>query len=192
MRRQLPAALGMLLLFTVLTGVVYPLAVTGVARIAFADRADGSLVTRDDRLVGSALLAQEFTGEDYFHPRPSAIGYDARDSGGANLGPSNPAFLEAVEAASAAYREENGLGAGDQVPVDAVTMSASGLDPHISVRNAELQAPRVASARRLTLEQVLVLVEKHTIDRTWGFLGESGVDVLGLNLALDDLAPATN
>jgi K+-transporting ATPase ATPase C chain len=188
MRRQIPAALGMVLLFTLITGVVYPLLVTGIAQVAFPDRADGSLVERDGEVVGSALLAQEFTGTEYFHPRPSAIAYDALDSGGANLGPTNPDLLAAVEEHAVAYREENGLPADSEVPVDAVTMSASGLDPDISVANAELQAPRVAEARGLSTEQVLELVEEHTTGRGLGFLGERGVDVLELNVALDELS----
>lgn len=188
MRRQLPAALGMLLLFTVLTGLIYPLVVTGVAQVAFAGKANGSFHKVDGQLIGSALIAQGFTEPEYFHPRPSAIDYDARDSGGANLGPSNPDLLADIEANAKAYREENGLPSGYEVPVDAVTMSASGLDPQISVTNAELQAPRVAKARDLPLDKVLDLVREHTTGRTVGFLGEKGVNVLGLNLALGDQA----
>ncbi len=188
MRRQLPAALGMLLLFTLLTGVIYPLVVTGIARVAFADAADGSLDEKDGEVVGSSLLAQDFTDPEYFHPRPSAVDYDPRDSGGANLGPSNPDLLAAIEDFAVAYREENGLPADAEVPVDAVTMSSSGLDPMISLANAEIQAPRVAEARGLEVSQVWELVADHTIDRSFGVLGEQGVDVLDLNLALDDLA----
>jgi potassium-transporting ATPase KdpC subunit len=187
MRRQLPAAAGMLLLFTLLTGLVYPLVVTGIAQVAFHDKANGSLVEVDGRVVGSASIGQEFTDAEYFHPRPSAVAYDPRDSGGANLGPTNPDLLTSIRANARAYRAENGLPAGYGVPVDAVTGSASGLDPMISVTNANLQAPRVAEARGLSQKQVLDLVDDNTTKRGLGFLGESGVNVLDLNVALDNL-----
>jgi K+-transporting ATPase ATPase C chain len=188
MRRQLPAAAGMVLVFTVLTGLLYPLVVTGVAQVAFHDKANGSLVERDGKVIGSTQIAQEFTGAEYFHPRPSAIAYDPHDSGGANLGPTNPDLLDQIGEFAVAYRQENGLPEDYDVPVDAVTMSASGLDPHISVQNAELQAARVAAARGLEEAEVLELVDEHTTDRTLGFLGEAGVNVLELNVTLDDLA----
>jgi K+-transporting ATPase ATPase C chain len=187
MRRQLPAAAGMLLLFTVLLGLAYPLVVTGIAQVAFPDQADGSLVEVDGEVVGSSLIAQEFTGEEYFHPRPSAVAYDPRDSGGANLGPTNPDLIAFIEETAVAYRQTNGLADDYQVPVDAVTGSSSGVDPMISVTNAELQAPRVAEARGLELGQVLDLVDDNTTERALGFLGESGVNVLDLNVALDSL-----
>jgi K+-transporting ATPase ATPase C chain len=186
MVRQIWAAVGMVVTFTVLVGVVYPLVVTGVSQVAFPDQANGSLLERDGEVVGSSLLAQGFTDPEYFHPRPSAIEYDARDSGGANLGPTNPDLLATIEDNTEAYREENGLPADAEVPVDAVTMSSSGLDPHISVANAEIQARRVAEARGLSLDQVLAQVREHTTGRGLGFLGESGVNVLELNVALDD------
>jgi len=185
MRRQLVPALGMFLLFTLLTGLIYPLTVTGIAQVAFADKANGSLAESDGKVVGSSLLAQGFTDPGYFHPRPSAIDYDARDSGGANLGPTNPDLLAQIDANAIAYREENGLPDDYDVPVDAVTMSASGLDPMISTSNAELQAPRVAEARELPLDQVLALIDAHTTGRGLGFLGEKGVNVFDLNLAID-------
>lgn len=184
--RQLPAALGMLLVFTVLTGLVYPLVVTGVAQAAFGDKADGSLISRDGEVVGSALIAQGFTSPEYLHPRPSAVDYDGADSGGANLGPTNPDLLAAIEERAVAYREENGLPADAEVPVDAVTASASGLDPHISLANAEIQAPRIADARGIALAEVQRIIDDHTAERGLGFLGEPGVDVLEVNLAFDD------
>ena len=205
MRRQLPAALGMLLVFTVITGLAYPLAVTGVARLAFGAKADGSLVTVDGRQVGSRWLGQAFTEPGNFHPRPSAAGdgYDGAASSGSNLGPTNDKLLHGladdpatpdvdesftgIEQRVAAYRAENGLGPGVRVPVDAVTASASGLDPHISLANARLQAPRVARARGLTAGAVLALVDRCTTGRTFGFLGEPAVNVLELNLALPRL-----
>jgi K+-transporting ATPase ATPase C chain len=189
MRRQLLPALGMLVVFTILTGFVYPLAVTGVAQVAFHDKANGSLVKQNGKVVGSKWIGQNFTKPVYFHPRPSAAGdgYDPTLSSGSNLGPTNPKFLTTVRDRIAAYRKENNVAAGVKVPVDAVTASASGLDPDISVANARLQARRVANARSLTLDQVLMLVRDHTDGRSLGFLGEPGVNVLELNLALDKL-----
>ena len=187
MRRQLVPALLAFLALTVLTGVVYPLVVTGIAQVAFPGRADGSLVERDGAVVGSRLIGQSFTDERYFQPRPSAAGdgYDGAASSASNLGPTNPALLDAVEERVAAYRELNGLAAEAEVPVDAVTSSGSGLDPHISPANARLQAPRVAEARGLSVDEVLELVDEHEDGRPLGFLGEPGVNVLELNLALD-------
>lgn len=187
MGRQLRAALGMLLLFTVITGIAYPLAVTGVAQTVFEDKADGSLIERDGEVVGSELIGQRFTEPGYFHPRPSAAGdgYDGSQSSGSNLGPTNPDLLESVARRVRAYRDENGLGPDVEIPVDAVTASSSGLDPDISVANANLQAARVADARGLAIAEVLDLVGEHTEDPTFGFLGEPRVNVLELNLALD-------
>jgi K+-transporting ATPase ATPase C chain len=188
MRRQLAPAAVAFLLLTALTGLCYPLLVTGLAQAVFPGRADGSLVERDGRVVGSRLIGQAFSGERYFHPRPSAAGdgYDAMASGPSNLGPTNPELLDAVRERIAAYRRVNGLSPGEPVPVDAVTASASGLDPHISPANARLQAGRVARARRLPPDRVLALVDEHTDGRALGFLGEPGVNVLELNLALDN------
>jgi K+-transporting ATPase ATPase C chain len=185
MRRQLVTAATVLALLTVLTGLAYPLAVLGVAQAAFAHRANGSLVSgADGRVVGSELLGQQFTGVSFFQPRPSAANYDGLASSASNLGPTNPALLDAVHQRVDAYRSLNGLAADAAVPVDAVTASASGLDPHISVANARLQAPRVARARALDVDRVQALVDRHTDGRPLGVLGEAGVDVLALNLAL--------
>jgi K+-transporting ATPase ATPase C chain len=188
MRRQLPAAVVVFVLFSVLTGLVYPLVVTGIAQVAFGTRADGSLVERDGVVVGSALIGQMFAGPGYFLPRPSAAGdgYDAMASGASNLGPSNPELLDAVAERKAEYRRANGLAAGDRVPVDAITGSGSGLDPDISPANAGLQARRVAEARGVPLERVLRLVDEATEGRPLGILGDPGVNVLELNLALDE------
>jgi K+-transporting ATPase ATPase C chain len=179
----------MLVVFTILTGLIYPLAVTGVAQVAFHNKANGSLVTQNGKVVGSKWIGQNFTKPVYFHPRPSSAGngYDPTLSSGSNLGPTNPKFLKLVQQRVAAYRKENNLSPTDKVPVDAVTASASGLDPDISVANARIQARRVAAARRLSVEQVLTLVSGHTDGRSLGFLGEPGVNVLELNLALDRL-----
>lgn len=188
MRRQLLPALRVLLALTVLCGLAYPLVVTGIAQAALRHQAEGSLVEVDGRPVGSSLVGQSFTRPEYFHPRPSAAGdgYDATASSASNLGPTNPELLAAVSERVEAYREENGLGADQPVPVDAVTASASGLDPHISVANARLQVARVAEARGLTEDEVLALVEDHIDGRVLGVLGEPGVNVLELNLALDE------
>ena len=188
MRRQLPAAVVVFVLFSVLTGLVYPLVVTGIAQVAFGTRADGSLVERGGVVVGSALIGQMFAGPGYFHSRPSAAGdgYDAMASGASNLGPSNPELLDAVAERKAEYRRANGLAAGDRVPVDAITGSGSGLDPDISPANARLQARRVAEARGVPLERVLRLVDEAAKDRSLAFLGDPCVNVLALNLALDE------
>lgn len=190
MRRQLLAAAVLLACFTLVCGVAYPLLVTVVGRTAFADRADGSLIRRDGEVVGSALLGQAFAGPEWFHTRPSAAGeagYDGRASAPSNLGPTNPALVDLVAERVVAYRADNGLAADVLVPVDAVTASGSGLDPHISVRNAELQTARVAAARRLDPDEVARLVAAHTTVPGLGFVGEEAVHVLRLNLALDEL-----
>lgn len=187
--RQLRPALLAIVVFTVLVGVVYPLVATAIGQVAFNDKANGSLIERDGTVVGSELIGQTFTAPQFFHSRPSAAGagYDGSASSGSNLGPSNPDLLSAVEERVAAFREENGLSPDAVVPVDAVTASASGLDPHISVANARLQAARVAAERGLPLEVVLDLVDDHTDGRMLLVLGEPGVNVVMLNLALDEM-----
>jgi K+-transporting ATPase ATPase C chain len=191
--RQHIAAFRMLLAFTVLCGIVYPVLMWGVAQVGFKNQADGSLVSYKGQVVGSSLLCQEFTDAkgnplpQYFQPRPSAAGkgYDPTSSGASNLGPSNPVLLNAVRQRADAYRRFNRLAPGTPVPVDAVTSSASGLDPDISEANALDQAPRVAAARHLAVPVVVALVRQHTDGRPWGVLGESSVNVLDLNVALD-------
>ena len=190
--RQLRPAVVALLAFTLLTGVAYPLAMTGLAQVLFPDQANGSLIRDDDgTVIGSRLIGQPFSGEAYFHPRPSAAGagYDASISSGSNLGPTSADLVASVAERADAYRTENGLAADASVPVDAVMASGSGLDPHISLANAFLQAPRVAEARSLSEDEVRALIGEHTDGRSLGFLGEPGVNVLGLNLALDVIAP---
>jgi K+-transporting ATPase ATPase C chain len=188
MRRQLVPALVMTICLTVLTGIAYPLAVSGAAAALFPRQASGSLVKVGGKVVGSSLLGQNFTDPKYFWPRPSAAGtngYDGLASGGTNLGPSNPKLLDSVQQRVADYRAANDLAADTPVPVDAVTSSGSGLDPDISVANARLQARRVAAARGLAVDDVLGLVGAHTRTRPWGVLGEDTVNVLDLNVALD-------
>ncbi|MBB5790546.1 potassium-transporting ATPase subunit KdpC [Jiangella mangrovi] len=186
--RQSWAGLRVLLLFTVILGIAYPLAVTGVSQVAFGDQADGSLVSRDGEVVGSSLIGQTFEGDEWFHSRPSAAGdgYDPLASSGSNLGPESADLLATVEERRAAVASENGVDPAD-VPPDAITASGSGLDPHISPAYAEIQVERVAEARGLSADAVAELVSEHTQGRILGILGGERVDVLELNLALEDL-----
>jgi potassium-transporting ATPase KdpC subunit len=193
--RQASACIAMLAIVTVVLGFGYPLAVTGISQLFFRHQANGSLVYVNGRLTGSALLGQNFTDArggplpQYFQPRPSdaASGYDGADSAASNLGPSNPVLIKLVTARAVAYRAFNDLPPNAVVPVDAVTASASGLDPDISVANALDQAPRVARARHLPTARVIALVHQDTTPAQWGFLSEPAVNVLELNLALDGL-----
>lgn len=184
------AVLGTLVLAVVTCGI-YPLVVWAIAQVAFPTQANGSLIVDPAGTVrGSRLIGQNFTGAQYFHPRPSAAGvngYDATSSGGSNLGPTSQKLHDAIKARIAAYRTENGLKESDLVPADAVTASASGLDPHISPRNADLQIARVAKARNLDPEKVSALVRAHVEPGNFSVLGENYVNVLKLNLALDAL-----
>src|SRR5437868_5119597 len=179
----------MVLVLTVLLGIVYPLVMTGLSQVLFPSQANGSLI-RDSagNVVGSALLGQNFSSPEYFHPRPSAAGtdgYDAISSGGSNLGPTNQKLIDAATDRATAYRAENGLAADALVPVDAVNASASGLDPDISPANALIQVSRVATAWNLSEDQVRSLVNQYIEGRTLAVLGEPRVNVLKLNLALD-------
>lgn len=184
MRAQLWAAIKVFVAITLIVGVGYPLVVTGIAQVAFSHKADGSLVERNGKVVGSSLIGQQFTGKQWFQPRPSAADYDATASGGTNLGPTNPELITTVKQRVREYRKVNGLAATAKVPVDAVTASGSGLDPHISKANANLQAQRVAEARGLPLRQVKQLIEDNTDEPSLGVFGQPGVNVLELNLAL--------
>jgi K+-transporting ATPase ATPase C chain len=170
-----------------ITGILYPLAMTGLAQVAFHDKANGSLIEQDGQVIGSKYIGQQFTGPEYFHPRPSAAGegYDAMASGASNLGPTSAKLIARVRSAVAeAVAENPGLEAGE-VPVDMVTASGSGLDPDISPANAYAQVPRVAAARHMSEEEVTQLVRENTSERDLGFLGERRVNALELNLALD-------
>jgi potassium-transporting ATPase KdpC subunit len=167
---------------------IYPLVVWGVAQTLFPEKANGSIIVRDGKTIGSELLAQNFTDSKYFHPRPSAagdVGYDATSSGGSNLGPTSKKLIDSVKERVEAYRAENNLPSTVPVPADAVTASASGLDPHVSVKNALIQAGRVAKARGISAKAILAKVQAHTEGRTLGILGEPRVNVLTLNLSLD-------
>lgn len=185
-----PAIVGLVLL-TLITGFLFPAAVFGVGRALFPDQADGSLVRRGGVVVGSRLIGQGFGRPEYFQPRPSAAGngYDASQSSGTNLSPTNPKLIAAIGQAAQDYRKANGLAPGAVVPIDAVTSSASGLDPNISPENAALQVPRVAKARGVSEDVVSRLVAEHTEGRQLGFMGAPRVDVLELNVALDQTAP---
>ena len=187
---EIRGALMSTLVLAVVCCGIYPLIVFVTAQAAFHDKANGSLIMEQDGTVrGSKLLGQNFTGPRYFHPRPSAAGngYDAANSSGSNLGPTSQKLSDAIKERIEAYRKENGLKDTAAVPADAVTASGSGLDPHISVRNAQLQTARVARARSLREDQVRALIQRNTDGADLGILGEPGVNVLQLNLALDAL-----
>ena len=204
MLKQLRPVIMSLLVLTVVFGFGFPFVITAIAQVAFRHQANGSLITKNGKPIGSELIGQNFTKPAYFHPRPSAAGngYDASSSGGTNLGPTSDKFIngvhkklpngkddpnnfDGIKDLAAAYRKENGLPANALVPADAVTRSASGLDPDISPANAQLQAARVAKARGVSEDKVRDLVYKNTDGRELGILGEPRVNVLKLNLALD-------
>jgi K+-transporting ATPase ATPase C chain len=187
MKKNLLISVLMTVVTTVLLGIIYPLVVTGLAQLLFHDNANGQLIARDGKVIGSRIIGQAFTGAGYFHPRPSAAGagYDAANSGGTNLGPTNKVLIARIEQDTAALQADN---PNTPVPVDMVTTSASGLDPDISIAAAEFQAPRIARARNLPMEKVQQLIAAHVRGRQFGFLGEPRVNVLELNLALDHLA----
>lgn len=176
---------------TILTGILFPMALLGAAQIVH-QRSTGSLIDRNGDVAGSEWIAQDFARPEYFHPRPSAAGesgYDSLASGGSNLGPNNPRYCSSILELAEKYRRENGLAEEESIPIEAVTRSGSGLDPHISPANASLQLPRVARERKANPEEVQKLVREHTCGRQLGFLGEPRVNVLMLNLALDQTFP---
>src|SRR5664279_1507460 len=184
MKKNLIISVMMTIVTTILLGIIYPLAVTGIAQVVFPHKANGQLISKNGKLVGSSIIGQPFSGPTYFHSRPSAAGtgYDAASSGGTNLGPTNQTLIARVDTDTKALQAEN---PGVPVPVDLVTTSASGLDPHISIAAAEFQVTRVAHERGMSPSQVRELVAVHTEGRQFGFLGEPRVNVLELNMALD-------
>ena len=204
MLKLIRPAISLLLVFTIGAGLLFPFAITGISQVLFPKQAKGSLIVKGGQVVGSSLIGQSFTKPEYFHSRPSAAGngYDGGASSGTNLGPTSdklmngihkklpdgkddPGNFDGIADLAKAYRDENGLAADAQIPPDAVTRSASGLDPHISPANAELQVARVAKARGISAEKVQSLMNANTDRRTLGVIGEDGVNVLKLNLALD-------
>jgi potassium-transporting ATPase KdpC subunit len=199
MLREIRPAIVVLLALTLITGLAYPLAMTGIASVLFPHQAQGSLIERDGHVVGSDLIGQNFTDDKYFHGRPSATTapdpndstktvaapYNAQNSGGSNLGPSNKALIDRVQGDIDSLKKEN---PSASVPIDLVTTSASGLDPHISPEAARFQIPRVAKSRNLSEDRLRQLVAEHTEGRLFGLLGEPRVNVLDLNIALDKLA----
>ena len=207
MMKQLRPAITSVVLFIVLTGLVFPAVVTLAAKALFPHQANGSLIEKNGAVVGSELIGQNFAGANYFHPRPAANGYDAGNSGGTNLGPTSdklnngihkkladgktddPGNYDGIKDLADAYRKDNGMAADAPVPSDAVTRSASGIDPEISPENANLQVGRVAKARNLDESAVRKIVADNTAGRTFGLLGEPRVNVLKLNLALDQASP---
>jgi len=188
--RNLIAAVLMTIVTTVILGVIYPLAITGIAQVAFPDQANGQLIERNGKVVGSRIIGQGFSSPGYFRSRPSAAGtgYDAANSAGSNLGPTNKKLLDTVKANVEAAKKEN---PNAPVPIDLVTTSASGFDPHVSLAAADFQVPRVARERGISEADVRRLVAVHTEGRTFGFFGEPRVNVLELNLALDAQRPMT-
>jgi K+-transporting ATPase ATPase C chain len=191
MRAQIRPALIAILIFTLMTGVIYPLVVTGIAQLVFPRQANGSLIVRNGQTVGSDLIGQQFGDPKYFWGRPSATGpypYNAAASSGSNLGPGNPALLEAVQARIADLKAADPANT-QPIPVDLVTASGSGLDPNISIAAALYQVPRVARTRGMSETTVRALVDQFTQGRQFGFLGEPRVNVLELNLALDEINP---
>jgi K+-transporting ATPase ATPase C chain len=190
MWKEIAPAFKAMVVFTIMLGIIYPLATTGLAKLMFPDAANGSLITANGQVVGSSLIGQNFAKPEYFQPRPSAAGngYDASNSSGSNLGPTNQKLIDRVKASIDQFRKDNPDYTGP-IPADLVTTSGSGLDPHISPASAQAQVPRIAKARGIAPDQIAQLIPQNTDDRQFGFLGEPGVNVLKLNLAIDQKFP---
>ena len=188
MKKNLQIAVLMTIATTVLLGIIYPLVVTGIAQVFFKDKANGQMIVKNGQVIGSRIIGQGFTGPEYFHPRPSSAGsgYDAANSNGSQLGPTNHALIDRVKGDVATNQADN---PGQLVPIDLVTASGSGLDPDITPAAAEFQLARVAKERGTSVDELRKLVEKHTAERQFGFLGEPRVNVLELNLELDERFP---
>jgi K+-transporting ATPase ATPase C chain len=188
MLKELRPAILITFILTIITGILYPLAVTGIAQTIFHKQANGSLIERDGKVIGSEIIGQNFTKPEYFHPRPSQNSYDAANSGGSNLGPTNPALADRLKKDAETFRKDNPDYTGP-IPADAITASGSGLDPEISPANATAQAARVAKTRGASTDAVQNLVAINTKQRDLGVLGEPRVNVLKLNMALDQAYP---
>jgi K+-transporting ATPase ATPase C chain len=188
MLKELRPAILITFILTIITGILYPLAVTGIAQTIFHKQANGSLIERDGKVIGSEIIGQNFTKPEYFHPRPSQNTYDAANSGGSNLGPTNPALADRLKKDGEQFRKDNPDYTGP-IPADAITASGSGLDPEISPANALAQAARVAKARDASADAVQSLIAANTQGRELGVLGEPRVNVLKLNMALDQAYP---
>lgn len=191
MLKEISTSIRMLLVMTIALGLMYPLGMTGIAQVLFSEQANGSLITQQGNIIGSDIIGQNFVGDTYFHGRPSATsenGYDAANSAGSNLGPTNQKLIATIAQRAMQVRQENRLAEQELVPSDLVTASGSGLDPHITVFAAQIQVERVAQARGLTEDQVAALLEKNIEKPQLGFLGEKRVNVLRLNLALDEVS----
>ena len=188
MLKELRPAILITFVLTIITGILYPLAVTGIAQTIFHKQANGSLIERDGKVIGSEIIGQNFTKPEYFHPRPSQNTYDAANSGGSNLGPTNPALADRLKKDGEQFRKDNPDYTGP-IPADAITASGSGLDPEISPANALAQAARVAKARDASADAVQSLIAANTQGRELGVLGEPRVNVLKLNMALDQAYP---
>jgi K+-transporting ATPase ATPase C chain len=190
MYKELKSAVLITICFTVITGILYPLAITGIAQLIFPRQANGTMLQRHGKVVGSELIGQNFARPEYFHSRPSAAGsgYDGAGSSGSNLGPTNPALADRLAKGAAQFRSENPTFTG-AVPADAITASASGLDPEISPANARVQTLRVASARKMNPDTLQAIVDTMAEGRTLGLLGEPRVNVVKLNMKLDELVP---
>jgi potassium-transporting ATPase KdpC subunit len=188
MKKNLVTAVLMTIATTILLGIIYPLVVTGIAQVLFPKKANGQLIEANGKVIGSRIIAQAFTAPGYFHPRPSAVGYDPTNSNGSQFGPTNQKLVDRVKGDVGAAQADN---PGAPLPIDLVTASASGLDSDITPAAAAFQVPRVARVRGINEVQLQELVSKHTEDRQWGFLGEPRVNVLELNLDLDRQFPGT-
>ena len=188
MKKNFVISVLMTIATTILLGIIYPLVVTGLAQVLFPHKANGQLIQKDGKVIGSSIIGQGFSGAAYFHPRPSAAGngYDAANSGGSNLGPTNQKLIDRVKGDVATAQADN---PGTPVPIDLVTTSASGFDPHITPASADFQLQRVSKERGVTADQLRTLVKKHTEGRQLGILGEARVNVLELNLELDERFP---
>jgi len=188
LKSEAVTSLKIFIFLSIILGVVYPVTITWIARFTMPENANGSLMRSDGRVVGSRLIGQQFSDSTYFHSRPSAVDYNAAGSGASNLGPSSQKHLDIVKERIAESRRTNGLTPEMKIPADMVLSSASGLDPHISVENASLQAPRIARTRLISEERIRQLIELHTDPDFIGIWGQKGVNVLSLNLALDQLS----